>query len=141
LLVTSPSPLPSGGPLYCSLKCSKFSYIGSFLLHYMLQIYYARPPCSYSYMPHQIPLEKHGKNAPQNMRKGQKLQAAPSNPWIKSFPQASKILVFIVFRLNKRSLTYPEDLSSFWDQIPLQMAKISSKNHFLVIISGKIIKN
>jgi hypothetical protein len=45
---------------------------------------------------------------------------------------SSKSLVYIVFRPNKRSPTSPEDLASFWDQIPLQMAKISSK-----IQSGK----
>jgi hypothetical protein len=32
---------------------------------------------------------------------------------------ASKSLVYIFFRLNKRSPTSLEDLASFWDQIPL----------------------
>jgi hypothetical protein len=34
--------------------------------------------------------QKHGKNASQIMRKGQKLQAAPSNPYIKSCPTSFK---------------------------------------------------
>jgi hypothetical protein len=70
-------------------------------------------------------LSKHDKNASQNMRNGQKHKLLLKIPASKSYPSSSKILVYIVFRLNKRSPTSPEDLASFWDQIPLQMAKKS----------------
>jgi hypothetical protein len=65
------------------------------------------------------------------MRNGQKYKLLLKIPTSKSYPQASKRLVYIVFRFNKRSKTSPEDLSFFWDQIPLQMAKISSKKPIL----------
>jgi hypothetical protein len=48
-------------------------------------------------------------------------------PASKSYLSSSKIPIYIVFRPNKRSPTSPEYLASFWDQIPLQMAKIFSK--------------
>jgi hypothetical protein len=41
--------------------------------------------------------------------------------------QAQKGLVYIVFRLSYGSPTSHKDLASFWDQIPLQMAKKSPK--------------
>ena len=62
-------------------------------------------------------------------------------PASKSYPQASKIPLYTFFRLNKRIPTSPEDLASFWDQIPLQMAKISSKNQFWSKNQAKSIKN
>jgi hypothetical protein len=85
--------------------------------------------------------QKHGKNASQIMRKGQKLQAAPSNACIKSCPPSFKKPSFYSFHAHMRKTNFPKNMASFWDQIPLQMAKISLKKHFLVIISGKIIKN
>jgi hypothetical protein len=51
-------------------------------------------------------------------------------PASKSYLSSSKSLVYIVFRPNKRSPTSPEDLASFWDQIPLQMAKNPKKYPF-----------
>jgi hypothetical protein len=53
------------------------------------------------------------------------------NPASKSFLQASKILVYIDFEAYMRNPNFPQDLASFWEQIPLQMASKSSKNHFL----------
>jgi hypothetical protein len=72
------------------------------------------------------PSHKHDKKASQNMRKKSKIHKLLLQfPASKSYPQAPKGPVYISFRINKRSLTSPEYLASFWDQIPLQMAKIS----------------
>jgi hypothetical protein len=79
------------------------------------------------------------------MRKGQNLQTAPSKPCIKKSPTSFKKPGFYSFQAQMRNPNFPQDLASFWDQIPLQMASKSSKNHFLVIISVKnqfcIVKN
>jgi hypothetical protein len=48
-------------------------------------------------------------------------------PAYKSTPSRSKSLVYIVFRLSYGIPTSHKDLASFWDQIPLQMAKKSPK--------------
>jgi hypothetical protein len=74
--------------------------------------------------------QKHGKNASQNMRKGQNLQTAPSKPCIKKSPTSFKKPGFIVFKAQMRNPNFPQDLASFWDQIPLQMAKNPQKTIF-----------
>ena len=51
--------------------------------------------------------QKHGKNASQNMRKGQKLQAAHSNPCIKSYPPSFKKPSFYSFHAHMRKPNFP----------------------------------
>jgi hypothetical protein len=140
-VATSPGPLPSGGPLYWSSNAQFLFTISSLLLHNILHIFFARPPCSDPCMLPQTPLTNMTKRPFKTWEKAKIHKLLLQFPASKSYPQASKGLVYISFRLNKRILTSPEDLASLWDQILLQMAKISSKNHVLVIISGKIIKN
>jgi hypothetical protein len=52
-------------------------------------------------------------------------------------PQDKKILVCIVLRPNKRIPTSPKDMAFFLDEIPLQMAKKSSKIPILGKTIGK----
>jgi hypothetical protein len=51
--------------------------------------------------------QEHGKNASQNMRKGQNLQTAPSKPCIKKSPQGFKKPVFYSFHAQMRKLNFP----------------------------------
>jgi hypothetical protein len=62
--------------------------------------------------------QKHGKNASQIMRKGQKLQAAPSNPCIKSCPPSFKNPGFYSFHAHMRNPNFPQESGLFLGSNP-----------------------
>jgi hypothetical protein len=82
--------------------------------------------------------QKHGKNASQNMRKGQKLQAAPSNPCIKSCPPSFKKPGFYSFHAQMRKPNFPQESGLFLGSNPPPNGQDILKKPLL---SGKIIKN
>jgi hypothetical protein len=88
-------------------------------------------------------LSKHGKNAPQNMRKGQNLQTAPSKPCIKKSPQGFKRPGFYSFQGSDEESQLPSRYGLFLGSNPpsngLKILKkpilgiISVKNQFCIV--------
>jgi len=62
--------------------------------------------------------QQHGKNASQILRKGQKLQAAHSNPCIKSYPPSFKKPSFYSFHAHMRKPNFPQEFGLFLGSNP-----------------------
>ena len=125
-LATSLGPLPSGGPLYCSLKMLKVLLQCSLLLHYML----ARPPCSDSCMHHQNPLNNMRKTPLKTWEKAKIYKLLLQNPTSKISPTRFKKDVPYIFQGSYEESQLPSRSSLFLGSNPPSNGLKSSKNPF-----------
>jgi hypothetical protein len=86
--------------------------------------------------------QQHGKNASQNMRKGQNLQTAPSKPCIKKSPTSFKKPVSYSFQGSNEESQLP---SRSWPlsgiKSPFKWPKILKKSIFWAKYQSEIQKN